>query len=59
MIEVAILVENKHKEIKKVLKLITKFSSKIYKPSSYNKIVNKLIYNGRWREASKERLLLE
>lgn len=45
MIEVIILAWNQCKEIEKIAILIIKFSSKIYKLTSYNKTIQNLIYD--------------
>lgn len=40
----------------KIVMLITKYSSKIHKPTLYNKIINNLIYEKRLQEVIEERV---
>lgn len=54
--EIITIAENQCKRIKKVAISITKFSSKIYELSLYDKTVNNFIHNCKWRETIKKKL---
>lgn len=54
--KIVTLIKNQCKRIEKVVMSITKFSSKIYKPLLYDKIVNNLIHGRRQGEAIEKEL---